>query len=349
MRTCQNCYYSHLNKCSLYDEICLSITLNNERYQLPCQKCKSDQFKNYTNIQIDQPKEETDKIAFFHLPGVSNKNMFLSLLTMQQKYPEAFYSNRKIYEIYGAFPGATWNGRTPNFINGATSLQQIESIKNEIENADLSINLTWNNHLITNTDIYDRFCNNITTIFHTGKHSITVASDILFNYLYEKFPNFQYYKSVITTEKDKTFQKKDERYSMYLWNRRLNNNWNELLAVPVSDRANIEFLCNDACTEICNRMTHYNVVNNCLLNRSQDCLTNYCTIDHDFMAFNTRNNKYTINPEDIDTYVNEGFCHFKLCSRNDDSAVLAKKIVPYFAKPEFIDDVFTWVVCNRRD
>jgi len=55
------------------------------------------------------------------------------------------------------------------------------------------MNLTWNNHLVSGTDVYDRFCNAITKVFHNGKHSITVASPELFNYLKEKYPNFTYY------------------------------------------------------------------------------------------------------------------------------------------------------------
>lgn len=129
---------------------------------------------------------------------------------------------------------------------------------------------------------------------------------------------------------------------MYLMNRNLNNNWDELLKVPENERRKIEFLCNDICTPICNRMGHYNIVNNCLLNRSEDCVGLYCTVDHNFSFYNARTWPITIKPEDIDIYLDNGFCHFKLCSRGDPQWILAYKMATYFALPQYVEDVFNW-------
>lgn len=267
---------------------------------------------------------------------------------MRKYYPEAFRENCQISEIYGAFPGAIWNGRTPNFGGESLTIQQIDGIRQEIEDLGLSLNLTWNNHLVSGTDVYDRFCNSITEVFHNGKHAITVASPELFNYLKNKYPNFKYYQSVIQTEADKEFVRKDDRYDMFLMNRKLNNNWDELLKIPEAERDKIEFLCNDACTPICKRIGHYNVVNACLLKRSDEsCLGNYCTIDHDFMLYNVNKWPMTIKPEDIDKYIENGFCHFKLCSRGDEPPIIAYKIAKYLAKPEYIDDVYTWAILRK--
>ena len=135
---------------------------------------------------------------------------------------------------------------------------------------------------------------------------------------------------------------------MYLMTRNLNNNWEKLLQVPEDERDKIEFLCNDLCTPICNRMGHYNVVNACLLNRSDEtCLGTYCTIDHDFSWYNMRRWPITINPEDIDTYLANKYCHFKICGRYEDKSIVALKFARYFAKPEFVDDLFIWIVSER--
>ena len=82
---------------------------------------------------------------------------------------------------------------------------------------------------------------------------------------------------------DDIFIKKDN-FDMFLWPRNLNNNWEKLLNVPANERQYIEFLCDDLCTPICDRMVHYNLVNDNLLNRKQDTsiLNNYCSINHDF-------------------------------------------------------------------
>lgn len=341
---CDGCIFSSLHLCDKFQEPCTSFFLKGKRYQIACLSClKNDSYTFGEKIKTNQ----IDKIGYLHLPGPENLEYYKSFIMMRKFYPEAFYENRQIFEIYGDFPGAIWNGRTPNFGGPTMTIQQINEIKNEIESLGISINLTWNNHLVSGTDVYDRFCNAITEIFHNGKHSITVASMELFNYLKEKYPNYTYYQSVITTTEDKEFTKKDERFDMYLWNRNLNNNWEHLLKVPEEERNTIEFLCNDACTPICKRMGHYNQVNACLLNRSDESSFNcsgYCTIDHDFIHYNARTWPVTIKPEDLDEYIENGFIHFKLCSRGDAPSILMLKMAQYLAKPEYVMDVFTWAI-----
>lgn len=337
---CAGCKYSSLHKCTKFNEPCPSFCFGTDRYQTCCLSCLNEDSYEFG---IPEKVNEDKLTACFHVPGPENFKTFKSIIKMQEYYPEAFYPNRKITEIYGAFSGAIWNGRTPNFDCPCLTIQQIDQIRKDIEELGLSLNLTWNNHLVSGTDVYDRFCNAITEIFHNGKHSITVASPELFNYLKEKYPNFTYYQSVISTTCDKHFVKKDERYDMYLMNRNLNNNWDELLQVPVEERGKIEFLCNDICTPICNRMGHYNIVNACLLNRSDEsCLGLYCTVDHDFSWYNAKTWPMTIKPEDIDKYIENGFCHFKLCSRGDAFWVIALKMARYLALPEYVDDVMNW-------
>ena len=57
----------------------------------------------------------------------------------------------------------------------------------------------------------------------------------------------------------------------------------------------------------------------------------------------------TINPEDIDKYLDNGFCHFKLCSRGDIPPIMALKMAQYLAKPEFVDDVFGWAISGLTE
>lgn len=341
---CNNCKYSTLHYCKKFNKECLSVFLSNQRCQLICLDCaNNDSYEQFNN---DENKIlEPSKIGYFHLPGIENLELFMPLITMRKYYPEIFFEDRQISELYGAFPGTIWNGRTPNFGGASLCMQDIDNIRKKIESLGLSVNLTWNNHLISGTDVYDRFCNNITEVFHNGKHAITVASDELFKYLKEKYPNFKYYKSVITTELDKTFLENQD-YDMLLMNRKLNNDWNELLKIPENKRSNIEFLCNDACTPICNRMGHYNIVNRCLKDRLDEgpYIQNYCTIDHDFINFNRTRWPMSINSEDIDNYIKHNFIHFKLCSRNDTQPILALKVIKYLVKPQYIDDAFEWCI-----
>ena len=338
---CDGCIHSELFKCKKFNEKCPSFMFGEKRYQTACLSCLNDDSYEFG---LKTEEENGSNIAYFHMPGPENFDMIFSLLKFQQYYPQACYPNRQVSEIYGAWPGAIWNGRTTDYGFPTATIQEIDLFRKKIEALGITMNLTWNNHLVKGTDVYDRFCNNITEIFHNGKHSITVGSPELFAYLKEKFPNFKYYQSVIVSSNDKEF-KYDDSYDMQLMVRNLNNNWDELLKIPEDQRNRIEFLCNDICTPICNRMGHYNVVNACLLNRSDEtCLGNYCTIDHDFSQYNLRTWPITINPEDIDDYVKHKFIHFKLCGRYENDPSLALKFSRYFAKPEFADDLFFWLL-----
>ena len=341
-QVCKGCKFSDLHYCKRYNKNCLSVVLNKTTYQLACDECqKEDSYE----FGISPEETVTKKIAYFHLPGVTNLETYVTLLNWMKWQPKAFYSNRKVSEIYGAFPGTIWNGRTPNFKAPSPSIQEILDIKDIIEAYGISLNLTWNNHLVSGTDVYDRYCNTITKLFHNGKHSITVASKELFDYLKENYPNYTYYQSVIaSSDSSEGLYIVDDRFDMYLWTRKYNKDWDKLKSLPYEKRDKIEFLCNDACPQICDRMKHYNRVNKDLLERSEDVDYNQiCPIDHDFMLYNTRHWPITINPEDIDLYLDEGYCHFKLCSRGDSEPIISLKIAQYLAKPEYVDDVFVWM------
>lgn len=341
---CEGCIHSSLFFCNKFNQKCPSFSFDTKRYQVACLDCLNNDSYEYG---IKKEEKNNSLQACFHMPGPENLDIFESLLKFQEFYPEACLPNRKITEIYGSWPGSIWNGRTTDYGYETATIQEIEIIRQKIERLGLTMNLTWNNHLVSGTDVYDRFCNAITEIFHNGKHAITVASPELYKYLKEKYPNYKYYQSVISTSNDTDFVKKDE-YDMYLMTRNLNNNWEKLLAIPEEERSNIEFLCNDLCTPICHRMGHYNVVNACILNRSDEtCLGNYCTIDHDFGQYNMHSWPMTINPEDIDTYLENKYCHFKLCGRYEDKSILCLKFAHYFAKHEFVDDLFIWLLGRR--
>lgn len=349
---CDGCKYSQFHFCTKFNEACPSVMFGAKQYQFICSACKQNDGYEFGILNTESSSQEITTYAYMHMPGIRYFDLFKTFILKQKLHPEVFYPNRKISEVYGSFPGTVWNGRTLDFGIPTMSLQQADSIRQEAEALGISINLTWNNHVVSGTDVYDRYCNAITEIFHNGKHAITVASLDLFHYLKEKYPNFKYYQSVISTTNDTVFTKKDEAFDMYLMNRNLNNNWDELLKIPLEERNKIEFLCNDACTPICQRMVHYDIVNDCLLNRSGDSETrvrNYCTIDHDFIHHNLELWPITITTDHIDEYLKHGFQHFKLCSRDDNKSILTLKMAKYLAKPQYVEDVFAWGILNIRD
>lgn len=280
--------------------------------------------------------------AIFHIPSLLILDNIIKLLYYQEQYPYAFYENRTIGEIYDAFPGAIWNGRTPLFNQPFLSLQQINEIKEKLETNNLSLNLTWNNHLLEEKHLYDTHSNNITNLFENGKHSVTVASNLLYDYLKLNYPKYKFYQSHIKSEFIKNIED-NKNFDIIIAPKLYNNNWELLDNIEIEQRNKIEFLCNDVCHPNCEKTQHYNTVNQHLL---LDCyetkqFTNKCPIqDNFFKLYNTSKWSTTINPNDIDKYVNNGFYHFKLSSRGDDKQILLYKICSYLIKPEYFADIY---------
>lgn len=342
-KICNGCRFSSLHYCQKFNETCLSVRLNQERYQLICKSCNlNDSYE----FGLPQTLTPISPIGKFRLPGLDNITIIESLVKMKECYPEVFYQNREISAVYDSFSGAIWNGRQANFQGKIYSVEELIDLRDYIESLGISLNLTWNNHLISGIDIYDKFCNIITEAFHNGKHSITVASLELFNYLKQTYPNYTYYQSAITASNDIDFIKHDNRFDYYVLNRTINNNWDKLLTIPKEERKSIELLCNDFCTPFCNRMVHYNLDNKLILNRSNpdDYIGKYCTIDHDFMYFNNERWDITILPQQIDDYISRGFYNFKLSSRGDLPPIMALKSIQYLVKPEYMMDSFVWAM-----
>lgn len=344
---CDKCQYEKLLYCTKYNSECLSINLLNKTYSIPCEQCLIND--SYILVQENKDNNIIKQKAIFHIPDLSILDNIILLIEKQKEFPDAFYPNRIIGEIYDAFPGAIWNGRTPLFGKEFLSMQKISEIKNKIEQNNLSLNLTWNNHLVKDMYLYDSYSNAITELFNNGCHSITVASIELLYYLKEHYPNYTFYQSHILSEKQYDLNIND-MFDMYVMSKKYNNNWDKLNNLNNSDKEKIEFLCNDICFPNCNKNIHYETVNQHLLLNCSETVnhTPKCLIDKNFKFYNAKRWPTTINPEDIDKYVDNGFYHFKLAGRGDDKEILLYKICKYFVKPEFFEDIYFSILGGNK-
>lgn len=125
---CKSCAWESLHYCTKYNKKLISVRFNDKRYQLSCKDCKKDKGREFFPTTLKKEKSDT-KVGLFHLPGTENLKIFASFIKMREAYPEAFYANRRVSEIYGAFPGTIWNGRSPNFNGESFSKQRILDYK----------------------------------------------------------------------------------------------------------------------------------------------------------------------------------------------------------------------------
>ena len=341
---CDGCIYSKLHFCKKYNKECPSCLIGDTRYQICCEDCIDNDAYEQGAIE----KEDDKKIALFHIPGFLDTFAFYwSLLQFQHYYPDAFYPNRKIASVYGSFPGAVWNGRSLDYENTFTSLEEIEKMELVLNKYDVNMSLTWNNHLIEGNEVYDSYCNRITFALNTGKHSLIVASEELREYLQSKYMNFNYVKSVIssTEETDITI---DKNYDYTVINPKFNERWDLLDELSDKDKKKVIFLCNDNCFPTCTKACHYRQAN--LAQKAFRCEQmekGTCMVDQDFTYFNTARWPQTINSEDIDEYVEKGFKHFKITGRGDIPTMTLIKVLKYLVRPEYLDDALAWCLNEK--
>lgn len=112
---CENCAYSKLLFCKKYNKQCLSFIFDKKRYQIPCEECLENNSYIYNEKSNNKNNIEFKRKAILHIPGIEIINNIILLLDKKAEFPNAFFENRTIGEIYGAFPGTIWNGRTPLF------------------------------------------------------------------------------------------------------------------------------------------------------------------------------------------------------------------------------------------
>lgn len=314
---------------------------------LSCEKCITNngyEFGYYKKSNmIDKP------VALFHIPyGTDDLSIYKTLSQMQKIYPDVFYENRKLYEVYGTFKNAIWNSRSLVFnCNTPTTKPGFINFRNTIESYGLKFNITCNNHLITEKHLNDNYQNIILDSFHNSKHSVTVSSDLLFNYLKNKYPKYTYYRSVIASEKENYIEFNPD-YDIMLMPRKFNNNWEHLQNIPIENRKRYELLCDDICTPFCDRTVHYNQTAQAMLNQDPSLVTintsNYCGVHKYFENFNLYNWPLTINPTDIDKYLENGYQHFKLCGRMTHPILIAYRAIRYLIKPEYWQDALCWCI-----
>ena len=339
---CEGCKNEEILYCTKYKQECVSFSENGENYQICCSPCLAeDGYEIKEELNSLLAENDNYPIAKFHIPNLNILPHIKFLLEQKEKYPFAFYENREIVEMYDAFPGAIWNGRTILAGRVFLGIQEINDVRQQIENLGIGFNLTWNNHLIDEYELNDKFCNLITEIFHNGKHSITVGNDLMLKYLKNNFPNFSYYQSVIQSANNINFVHNDD-YDIQLISTKLNNNWDYLNGISIKDRPRIEFLCDESCFPECPKLHHYDLVNYCAKNYAREATVEpvQCPVDWRFNSYNRARWPITINPDDIPKYLELGFQHFKIEGRGASTIPLFYRICKYLIKPAYFEDIF---------
>lgn len=280
----------------------------------------------------------TGKI-YYHLPGLFEFYEFYKiLLPLFYEHREYFYDGCEIGSIYGAPADCIWGGGRVGF--GDAEPSEVAALMREY---GISSRLTFSNSLLTKDHLSDRKCNVLCEMFEkngAAGNGIIISSDLLLEYIKEKYPDFYFVSSTTKVITDFDLFKSEldrEDFRFVVPDFRMNKEFDRLKALPEKLKGKVEFLCNECCWFQCfDRKNCYENVSRKSL--GEDCEDHICvspTASRGYRFSDAMDNPGFIGYEDIiNIYLPMGFYNFKIEGRSLGSAMILEFILHYMTKPE---------------
>ena len=278
------------------------------------------------------------KTAYYHLPGLfAFYELYRVFLPLFREHREYFYSWCDIGSLYGAPADCIWGGGRVGF--GDAEPRQVLALTEEY---GISARLTFSNALLRQEHLSDKKCNRLCALLNQQEgNGVIVHSDLLLEYLKQKYPNLYFVSSttkVLTDFRQFLDEVNREDFRFVVPDFRMNKAFGELDTLTEVQRGKVEFLCNECCWFGCQdrRMCYENVSRK---NLGESCPDHVCTAPGGSQGY--RFSKAMENPgfigiEDIrKTYLPMGFSHFKIEGRGLGSALILELLLYYMTKPEY--------------
>ena len=278
------------------------------------------------------------KTAYYHLPGLfAFYELYRVFLPLFREHREYFYSWCDIGSLYGAPADCIWGGGRVGF--GDAEPRQVLALTEEY---GISARLTFSNSLLRQEHLSDKKCNRLCALLNRQEgNGVIVHSDLLLEYLKQKYPNLYFVSSttkVLTDFQQFLDEVNREDFRFVVPDFRMNKAFGELNTLTEVQRGKVEFLCNECCWFGCRdrRMCYENVSRK---NLGESCPDHVCTAPGGSQGY--RFSKAMENPgfigvEDIrKTYLPMGFSHFKIEGRGLGSALILELLLYYMTKPEY--------------
>ena len=280
-----------------------------------------------------------NRIAYYHLPGLFEFYDFYSkFLPLYQNHREYFYNWCEIGSIYGAPEDALWGGGRVGF--GDNNAKDVFDLMNKY---NISSRLTFSNSLLKEEHLKDEECNKLCRLFERSniQSGIVIYSDLLLNYLKDKYPNFYYVSSttkVILDFNELIEELNRDDFKYVVPDFRLNKTFNKLDSLSQKQKDKIEFLCNECCDFNCKerKVCYENVSHKCLKENVADHVCISPNAKYGYRFSEAMKNPGFISINDIlNVYMPKGFTNFKIEGRSLGSALLLEFILYYMTKPEY--------------
>lgn len=317
--------------------------------------------------------DKTDRwIVHYHLPGLFEFYEFYKVfLSLFYEHREYFYDWCDIGSIYGAPADCIWGGGRAGFGDG-----EAEKVFSLMAQYGISARLTFSNSLIRKEHLADIKCNKLCELLkevselysaykvtgdypvtfeyksedysinnsiknNKAKNGIIVHSDILLDYLKNKYPEFYFVSSttkVLTDYNDLLNEVNRDDFSYVVPDFRLNKCFDKLGTMTQEQKDKIEFLCNECCWIGCyDRKACYETVSR--MNLGENCNGHICVspeAGEGYRFSKAMHNPAFISVDDIrNIYMPMGFTNFKIEGRSLGSALVLEFLLYYMTKPEY--------------
>lgn len=304
-------------------------------------------------IGIDWNLDGYNKEAHFFLCGAFESFDFIQMFLKKAKdCPWILKGNVIIDCVFGS-PTCIWNGgRTLD--NTYYNRQQLQNIHDTYTDIGVKVRLIFTNPFLNEHDLYDRYCNLIMNIFQDLSPEVVVNSPLLEEYLRNKYPTASFVSSTTKRLRSSEAQLKEfvHNYKYICLDYDYNYNFDFLNNIQEKERNRVEILINSICPKGCKvrvlhqefsakRQLEYDNDDECdesepffkecpLMKRSRDIPMPH----HGYTKKYLSETNY-IFPQDLNTYLDMGFCHFKIQGRELPKSQMFAEFFPYLIKPEF--------------
>lgn len=282
-------------------------------------------------------KKET---AYYHLPGLFEfYGLYSEFLPLFREHREYFYDWCDIGSIYGAPADCVWGGGRVGF--GENNPKEVLALMKEY---GISARLTFSNSLLRTEHLSDKKCNYLCSMFgekNEIQNGVIIHSDLLLEYLKNKYPEFYFVSSTTKVLTDFEQLKNEINRDDFLYvvpDFRLNKELDKLNRLSEKQKDKVEFLCNECCWFGCaDRKKCYETVSR--KNLGEKFTEHRCTAPDAESGYNfskAMTNPGFIGIDDIkNIYMPMGFSNFKIEGRCLGSALILEFLLYYMTKPEY--------------
>ena len=282
-------------------------------------------------------KKET---AYYHLPGLFEfYGLYSEFLPLFREHREYFYDWCDIGSIYGAPADCVWGGGRVGF--GENNPKEVLALMKEY---GISARLTFSNSLLRTEHLSDKKCNYLCSMFgekNEIQNGVIIHSDLLLEYLKNKYPEFYFVSSTTKVLIDFEQLKHEMNRNDFLYvvpDFRLNKELDKLNRLSEKQKDKVEFLCNECCWFGCaDRKKCYETVSRKNLGEKfteHRCVAPDAESGYKFSKAMT--NPGFIGIDDIkNIYMPMGFSNFKIEGRSLGSSLILEFLLYYMTKPEY--------------